>query len=172
MLSEQRRSQLASQKYRDFSHSVSAPRQEMGCCFCQPQNVVIEDPEVIVWAFVGATAVIHPRESQLINGAGLLHVKDGFLYYQTRVGTCLGCGTKRSWPLSDVRAASAITDGETIHKSVEMDPGLKIIFQDGSTLVCSMPYAEKFAKKLNRHIQGTKKSKKKKESVKVVAMMA
>lgn len=147
----------------------------MGCCFFQPQTAVIEDPDVIVWAFVSATAVISPRDTQLISGRGLLHVKGGYLYYKSLAGSCLGFGTQRSWPLSDVREVTAVTDGEKIHKSVDMDPGLKIIFHDfkgTSTLVCSMPYAVKFSKKLNKHIQGPKKPKKKKQKVRVVAMMA
>lgn len=138
----------------------------------------MEDPDVIVWAYVGATAVIYPQVTQQISGRGLLHVKGGYLYYQLQTRSCLGSGSQRSWPLSDVREVTAVTDGKKIHKSVDMDPGLKIIFHDSkgtSTLVCSMPYAEKFSKKLNKHIQGPKKpkkKKKKKEKVRVVAMMA
>jgi hypothetical protein len=135
---------------------------------------IMEDPDVIVWAFVGETAVMHvcPQSSQLISGKGLLYVKNEFLYYQSRQARG---GTKRSWPLSDVKYASAVTDGRKIHKSVDMDPGIKTVFQGSqgsSTLVSSMPYAEKFSKKLNRHIHGPNKSKKKKEKVRVVAMMA
>jgi hypothetical protein len=137
----------------------------------------MEDPDVIVWAFVGETAVVYPQSSQLMSGRGLLHVKGGFLYYQSQSRSCLAGGTKHSWPLSDVKDVSAVTDGRKIHKSVDMDPGIKIVFQGSlgtSTLVSSMPYAEKFSKKLNRHIHGPKKSKKKKqkEKVRVVAMMA
>lgn len=130
----------------------------MGCCFCRPLTAVREDPDVIVWAFVGATAEMYgPGDSELISACrGLLYVKGRQLHYKSR--SCLGRSKQKSWSLSDVKEVAAVRDFN-IHKSVDMDPGLQIIFKDTtggtSTLVSSMPQAVEFSKKLKEHIRGS-----------------
>lgn len=110
-------------------------------------------------------------DSELISRCrGLLYVKGGHLHYKS--WSCWEHSKQRSWSLSDVKEVAAIRDFN-IHKSVDMDPGLQIIFDYAtggtSTLVSSMPHAVEFSKKLKEHIQGSLKDKPKNKRPRVLA---
>jgi hypothetical protein len=130
----------------------------MGCCCCCCLSLpsisrLMKDPEVVTVSAVGATAIVCGSQ-ELTNTCvrgGRLYVRGGHLYYHSR--SCLGRITRESWPLSDIKEAAAVRD-ENIHPSVNMDPGLQVIFKDASILVCSTPqYALEFSRNLNKRIR-------------------
>ena len=140
----------------------------MGACYCRPQTLVTEDPNVVVHAEVGYCVRLGPRQSdfeQLSAFGGMAYVKEGHLFLESTVGSrfcCLCC--REAWELSKIKDVDVVTGNIMVtrrdryggtHTSTEvMNPGLQIQLKntdiDNDRIVMQMPDAVNFCARLRQ----------------------
>ena len=127
----------------------------MGACYCRPQTLVTEDPNVVIHTEVGFCVRMGMYQSdftQLSRFGGLAYVKNtGHLCLESTVGSrfcCLCC--RHGWRLSDIIDVMVVTGNITVtrrdrygtHRSThQMNPGLQVKLNNGDKIVMQMPDA-------------------------------
>ena len=138
----------------------------MGVCYCRPQTVVTEDPNVIMHTEAGY-CYLKKRSGDLsqLNGNGsLAYVRNtGHLYLEATVGNRFYCPcncSKESWKLSDISQIEVVDGNITVrigtrhqtHRTIihQMNPGLGILLKNGDRILMQMPDAVNFCTRLRQ----------------------
>jgi hypothetical protein len=138
---------------------------EMGACYCRPQTLVTEDPDVNMYTEVGYCVLMgrYPGDfQQLSRYGGLAYVKNtGHLCVESTVGSrfcCLCC--RHGWAFSDISQVEVVTGSVTVsvrnrygttHHTHNMNPGLGVILANGDKIAMQMPDAVNFCARLRQY---------------------
>lgn len=140
----------------------------MGCCLaCHPLADVEQDPAVSLHTTVGDMVVFWGTAylAKVQFCSGIMYVKEGHLYYETKCGSKLCCRCyKQCFKLSEIRSIDVVNKIEwypTIrgYRHIALLPGLKIELDISSTnswyqpsgktnFLIAVPDAAVFAQKL------------------------
>ena len=134
------------------------------CCYCRPQTLVTEDPDVSIFTDVGFSITMSPNNFfDSCQYYGMVYVKSRNLYLEATAGRrfcCLCCRDR--WSLSFITQVEVVTGNLTITRSdldrygvisrttYSMNPGVRVTFKSGSRLVMQMENAENFCTQLRR----------------------
>lgn len=137
----------------------------MGVCYCRPQTLVTEDPDVTMHTEVGFCVLMGKYQgdfTQLSRFGGLAYVKkNGHLCLESTVGSrfcCLCC--REGWKLSDINQVEVVTGSITVtvrskygtnRTTHQMNPGLGIVLRNGNKIVMQMPDAVNFCARLRQY---------------------
>ena len=128
--------------------------EDMGCCCCRPLAEVEQDPSVSFHTDVGNIAIVHGIVSKSIQGCcnGVMYVKDGVLYYETKYGSsrlCCKCA-RDNFPLSEIQTVELVQNQAVRYQSTKyilLSPGLKITLS-GGVVLAAIPDAAVFSQQL------------------------
>ncbi len=145
----------------------------MGCCACHSLNEVEQDPGVSLYTNVGDIVFFRPWLTSQVIGLcdGVLYVKDGTLYYETKCCSRLCCRCARQgFSLSEIRSVVfAQSDsirfqgprrmrhyGSRQSYVIVLSPGVKITTANNTLIAVASADAAVFAEQLQQacsHLQ-------------------
>lgn len=146
---------------------------DMGCCACRPLDLVEQDPSVSFYTNVGDIVFIRPLLTSRIVGCcdGIMYVKDGTLYYETKCSGRLCCLCARQGvKLADIRSVVLVKNDtfryqgpmrlrpyphRTTHQ-IRLSPGLRITTSNNTMIAVATPDAAVFSQQLHEVVPALK----------------